>query len=209
MNNFKERVSDSELLILIAQGNLEAKKVLNDRYYLYCKNITKEFLDTHKDYGFGFEDYFNAAMLGYCRARNKFDYEKSDGFYPYFKVWAESEMKALADEGNKFYLNENPKKFLSLDITYKSNEDPLCLGETYGEIDQSIYERIKGDELTKLLTNPRYKLTKVELQICIGLILKHSDREIREALKLSYAKYRNRLDSIKSKIGRCLSNIIK
>ena len=209
MNKLDERISDSELLTLIAQGNLEAKKILNDRYYLYCKNITKEFLDNHKDYGFTFEDYFNAAMLGYCRARNKFDYEKSDGFYPYFKVWAESEMKALVEEGNKFYLNENPQKFLSFDITYKSNEDPLCLSETCGIIDERIYERISGNELSELLTNRKYKLTKLEVQICIGLILKQTDKEIRQSLKLNYHTYHKCIESIKFKIGRCLSNIIK
>lgn len=209
MNKINDRVSDSELLALIAQGNLEAKKILNDRYFYYCKTITKEFLDSHKDYGFSFDDFFNAAMLGYCRARNKFDYEKSDGFYPYFKVWAESEMKALVEEGNKFYLNENPKKFLSFDITYKSNEDPLCLSETCGELDDSIYKRIKGDELMRLLSNPKYKLSTLELQICIGLMLKRDDREIRNGLKIDYNKYRRCLRSIKSKIGRCLSDIIK
>lgn len=209
MNKIKERVSDSELLILIAEGDLEAKRMLNDRYFNYCKKITKEFLDNHRNYGFSYDDFFNAAMLGYCRARNKFDYELSDGFYPYFKVWAESEMKALVEEGNKFYLNENPKKFVSFDITYKSNDDPLCLSETCGLLDERIYDEISGNELAELLTNSKFKLTKIEIQICLGLILKQTDKEIRESLKLNYHSYRKNIDSIRSKIGKCLSNIIK
>ena len=112
-----KRITDSELLLLIAQGNLDAKRILDKRYHSYCKVITKKFLDNHPDYGYQFEDFLNAAMLGYCRARNKFDYENSDGFYPYFKIWAESELKSLLEEGNRFFLNENPKKFLSFDIT--------------------------------------------------------------------------------------------
>lgn len=204
-----ERVTDSELLSLIAQGNLEAKKILNDRYFYYCKNITKEFLESHKDYGFSYDDFFNAAMLGYCRARNKFDYEKSDGFYPYFKVWAEGEMKALVEEGNKFYLNENPKKFLSFDITYNSNDDSMCLSETCGSLDERIYTEISGTELKELLNNRRFKLEDIEVQICLGLILKQSDREIRESLNLSYHTFHKYIDSIRIKIGNLLSNIIK
>ena len=101
-----KRISDSELLSLIAQGNLDAKRILDRRYFSYCKALTKTFLENHPDYGYGFDDFLNAAMLGYCRARNKFDYEISDGFYPYFKIWAESELKDLIEEGNKFFLNE-------------------------------------------------------------------------------------------------------
>ena len=208
MKKIDERISDSELLILIAQGNLEAKKILNDRYFYYCKNITKEFLEHHRDYGFSYEDFFNAAMLGYCRARNKFDYEKSDGFYPYFKVWAESEMKALAEEGNKFFLNENPKKFLSFDITY-TDDDSLCLSETCGVVDDKIFTQISGEEITELITNSKFQLTELEIKICLCLVMKQSDKEIRRALNIDYRKYHQCIKSIRAKIGCCLSNIVK
>ena len=209
MNKFDERISDSELLTLIAQGNLEAKKILNDRYFYYCKNITKEFLENHRDYGFTFDDYFNAAMLGYCRARNKFDFEKSDGFYPYFKIWAESEMKALVEEGNKFYLNENPKKFLSFDITYMSDDDSLCLSETCGLVDDKIFREITGSEINELLTSSKFHLTDLETKVCLCLIMKQNDKEIRKTLKINYHIYHRCINSIRIKIGRCLSNIVK
>lgn len=209
MKKFDERISDSELLTLTAQGNLDAKKMLNDRYFYYCKNITKEFLENHRDYGFTYEDFFNAAMLGYCRARNKFEFEKSDGFYPYFKIWAESEMKALVEEGNKFYLNENPKKFVSFDITYMDDDDSLCLSETCGLEDDKIFTSISGNELTDLLTNSKFNLTEIEMKVCICLILKLSDKEIRSKLDLNYNKYYQCIKSIRRKIGKCLHNIIK
>ena len=209
MCNKRYRVSDSELLYLIAQGNLEAKVMLDDRYKLYCKGVTKDFLDKHNSYGLTYEDYFDAAILGYCKARNKFSYEVSTAFYPYFRKWAESEMKALIDEGNRFYMNGNPKRFISLDITYKSEDDPLSLAERCGEHDAEINKGIEENEILELLGSGRYGLTRTELQICIGYALGHTEREIREALGINYARLDNSLRSIKRKIGRKLSNIVK
>lgn len=60
-----KRITDSELLFQIAQGDLEAKKMLDTRYCTYCVSVTKKFLENHPDYGYQFDDFFNAAMLGY------------------------------------------------------------------------------------------------------------------------------------------------
>ena len=204
-----KRISDSELLFLIAQGNLEAKKMLDKRYIAYCKAITKQFLENHPDYGYSFEDFFNAAMLGYCRARNKFDYEISDGFYPYFKIWAESELKSLLKEGNDFFLNESPHKFVSLDITYKDPEENLILSETFGDNDEAILNDIRSNEILSLITSSKFGLTEKEIQICAGLILKHSEKEIRDSLDISYANYYKMLKSIRDKIGNHLEDILK
>ena len=204
-----KRISDSELLLLIAQGNLEAKKMLNKRYFVYCKAITKAFLENHPDYGYTFEDFLNAAMLGYCRARNKFDYEISDGFYPYCKVWAESELKNLTEEGNRFFLNENPKKFVSFDITYKDPEEPISLSEKYGNNDEAILSDIKTNEVLSLITDSSLGLTENEIMVCARLILKRTNKEIREEMKLSYSEFRRIIASIKNKIGDHLVEIFK
>lgn len=202
------RISDSELLFLIAQGNLDAKKTLDKRYFLYCKTMVKKFLDSHLDYGYAYEDFLNAAMLGYCRARNKFNYELSDGFFPYFKIWAMSEMKSLLTEGNKFYLNENPNCFLSLDITYKEDES-LTLSETFGDHDKSIMNDIRKNELLSLLADSSIGLTERELFICAGLIDKKTEKEIRENYDISYSQYRRSIELIRLKIGRRLEEIFK
>ena len=204
-----KRISDSELLSLIAQGNLDAKRILDRRYFSYCKALTKTFLENHPDYGYGFDDFLNAAMLGYCRARNKFDYEISDGFYPYFKIWAESELKDLIEEGNKFFLNENPRRFVSLDITYKDPEEPISLSETFGKNDESMLSDIRANEVLSLITDSKIGLTAREISVCAKLILKHSDREIRETMKLSYATYRKTIDSLRAKLGKYLADIFK
>ena len=205
----KKRISDSELLALVAEGNLEAKRILDRRYHAYCKAVTKKFLENHPDYGFDFDDFLNAAILGYCRARNKFDYENSDGFYPYFKIWAESELKNLIEEGNRFFLNENPKKFVSFDLTYKDPEEPISLSETFGNNDEAILSDIKTNEVLCLITDSSFGLTDDEISVCGYLILKRSNREIRESLSLTYSGYRNIIKSIKSKIGDHLSEIFK
>ena len=206
MNN---RISDSELLFLIAQGNLDAKRLLDKRYYAYCKIATKKFMETHPDYGYAYEDFFNAAMLGYCRARNKFNYEVSDGFFPYFKIWAESEMKALVNEGNKFYLNENPKRFVSLDVTYNNPDDDIPLLETFGKADEHIDSGIKTNEILNLLSDPSIGLTERELLVCTELLAKKNSKEIRQLNGLSYSQYRHCINSIRLKIGHRISEIIK
>lgn len=205
----KKRISDSELLALVAEGNLEAKRILDRRYHAYCKAITKKFLENHPDYGFDFDDFLNAAILGYCRARNKFDYENSDGFYPYFKIWAESELKNLIEEGNRFFLNENPKKFVSFDLTYKDPEESISLSETCGNNDEAILSDIKTNEVLSLITDSSFGLTEQEITVCARLIFKHSNKEIRDELKLSYSEFRYIIKSIKSKIGEHLSDIFK
>ena len=204
-----KRITDSELLFLIAQGDLEAKKMLDTRYCGYCISVTKKFLENHPDYGYQFDDFFNAAMLGYCKARNKFDYENSDGFYPYFKIWAESEQKDLLEEGNRFYLNENPKKFVSLDITYNDPDENISLSETYGNNDEKILSNVRTNEVLSLITDSSFGLTEVEITICARLILKHSNREIREELNLTYSEFRYLIKSIKTKIGDHLTEIFK
>ena len=204
-----KRITDSELLFQIAQGDLEAKKMLDTRYCAYCVSVTKKFLENHPDYGFQFDDFFNAAMLGYCKARNKFDYENSDGFYPYFKIWAESEQKDLLEEGNRFYLNENPKKFVSLDITYNDPDENITLSETCGNTDEAILNNVRTNEVLSLITDSSFGLTEEEITICAKLILKHTNREIREDLNLSYAEFRYLIKSIKTKIGDHLNDIFK
>ena len=204
-----KRITDSELLFQIAQGDLEAKKMLDTRYCAYCVSVTKKFLENHPDYGFQFDDFFNAAMLGYCKARNKFDYENSDGFYPYFKIWAESEQKDLLEEGNRFYLNENPKKFVSLDITYNDPDENITLSETCGNTDEAILNNVRTNEVLSLITDSSFGLSEVEITICAKLILKHTNREIREDLNLSYAEFRYLIKSIKTKIGDHLNDIFK
>ena len=204
-----KRITDSELLFLIAQGDLDAKRILDRRYCLYCKAVTKKFLENHPDYGYQFDDFFNAAMLGYCKARNKFDYENSDGFYPYFKIWAESEQKDLLEEGNRFYLNENPKKFVSFDLTYNDPEESISLSETCGNNDEKILSNVRTNEVLSLITDSALGLSEDEITVCARLILKHSAKEIREDLKLSYSEYRYLIKSIKTKIGEHLNNIFK
>lgn len=204
-----KRITDSELLFQIAQGDLEAKKMLDTRYCAYCVSVTKKFLENHPDYGYQFDDFFNAAMLGYCKARNKFDYENSDGFYPYFKIWAESEQKDLLEEGNRFYLNENPKKFVSLDITYNDPDENITLSETCGNTDEAILNNVRTNEVLSLITDSSFGLSEVEITICAKLILKHTNREIREDLNLSYAEFRYLIKSIKTKIGDHLNDIFK
>ena len=204
-----KRITDSELLFQIAQGDLEAKKILDTRYCAYCVSVTKKFLENHPDYGYQFDDFFNAAMLGYCKARNKFDYENSDGFYPYFKIWAESEQKDLLEEGNRFYLNENPKKFVSLDITYNDPDENITLSETCGNTDEAILNNVRTNEVLSLITDSSFGLSEVEITICAKLILKHTNREIREDLNLSYAEFRYLIKSIKTKIGDHLNDIFK
>ena len=204
-----KRITDSELLFQIAQGDLEAKKMLDTRYCAYCVSVTKKFLENHPDYGYQFDDFFNAAMLGYCKARNKFDYENSDGFYPYFKIWAESEQKDLLEEGNRFYLNENPKKFVSLDITYNDPDENITLSETCGNTDEAILNNVRTNEVLSLITDSSFGLSEVDITICAKLILKHTNREIREDLNLSYAEFRYLIKSIKTKIGDHLNDIFK
>ena len=204
-----KRITDSELLFQIAQGDLEAKKMLDTRYCAYCVSVTKKFLENHPNYGFQFDDFFNAAMLGYCKARNKFDYENSDGFYPYFKIWAESEQKDLLEEGNRFYLNENPKKFVSLDITYNDPDENITLSETCGNTDEAILNNVRTNEVLSLITDSSFGLSEVEITICAKLILKHTNREIREDLNLTYAEFRYLIKSIKTKIGDHLNDIFK
>ncbi len=204
-----KRITDSELLFQIAQGDLEAKKMLDTRYCAYCVSVTKKFLENHPDYGYQFDDFFNAAMLGYCKARNKFDYENSDGFYPYFKIWAESEQKDLLEEGNRFYLNENPKKFVSLDITYNDPDENITLSETCGNNDEAILNNVRTNEVLSLITDSSFGLTETEITICAKLILKHTNREIREDLNLTYAEFRYLIKSIKIKIGDHLNDIFK
>ena len=204
-----KRITDSELLFQIAQGDLEAKKMLDTRYCAYCISVTKKFLENHPDYGYQFDDFFNAAMLGYCKARNKFDYENSDGFYPYFKIWAESELKNLIEEGNRFFLNENPKKFVSFDLTYKDPEESISLSETCGNNDEAILADIKTNEVLSLITDSSFGLTEQEITVCARLIFKHSNKEIRDELKLSYSEFRYIIKSIKNKIGEHLSDIFK
>ena len=204
-----KRISDSELLFLIAQGNLEAKKILDKRYISYCKAITKKFLENHPDYGYSFEDFFNAAMLGYCKARNKFDYEISDGFYPYVKIWVESELKDLLEEGNEFFLNENPHKFVSLDITYKDPDENLILSETFGTMDEAIVSDIRANEVLSLITSSKYGLTEREISVCVAIIVTHNEKEARDSMNLSYQVYRRIIRSIKEKIGDILTSILK
>lgn len=203
------RISDSELLYLIAQGNLDAKRMLDRRYERYCKGLTKEYLESHNDYGFSYEDYYDASILGYCKARNRFNFEESTAFYPYFKKYAESEMKALSKEGNKFYLNEAPKRFISFDITYKCDDDSITLAERCGESDNEIKASITKKEVLDLLAQNTYKMTNTELEICINLALNHSSKEIRKSLNLTSTAFAKNLKSIKRKIGRDLSSIVK
>ena len=204
-----KRIGDSELLALIAEGNIDAKKMLDKRYIGYCKSITKNFLENHPDYGYSFDDFFNAAMLGYCRARNKFDYEISDGFYPYVRIWAESELKALIDEGNKFFINENPKRFLPLDLTYNDSDENMSLSETYGNNDERILSDITTNEVLSLITDSSLGLSEKEILVCAGLIMRHSSKEIRESLNLSYSELHYILRVLRDKIGNHLNDIFK
>lgn len=203
------RLSDSELLTLVAQGNCEASDILDRRYYNYCKVIAKNFLENRTDYGFSFGDFLSTSMLGYFKARQKFSYESSDAFFPYFKIYAQSEMSQLLEEGSHFYLNENPKNFVSLDITYKANDDPLSLGETIGTNDDKILDEIKIQEFKEIVENTDNHLTSCEMEILLSLISKLSVREIREKLHLSYSAFRNRITSIRNKIGHKLMRILK
>lgn len=208
INNYI-RISDSELLFLIAQGNIGAKRILDKRYHEYAKKIVKKYLETHDSYGYTFDDFLNAAMSGYCDARNKFDYELSKGFYPYFRIWATSEMKRLSEEGSRFYLHENPNKFLSLDITYNKNEDEMVLAEMYGENDDGIMNQITHNELYDLINDEKNGLSKKERIICWMCLLKHNEKEIREVLNVGYRKYNQLLKNIHTKLKRRITDIVK
>jgi len=203
------RVSDRDLLILIAQGNIEAKRILDDRYTNYCNSVVDEFLRTHRDYGNSRDDFFNAAIIGYLTARAKFSFEQFDGFYPYFKIWATSYMRLLCDEGKRFYLNENPNKFISLDLTYNKDDEEMIIAESIGNDDEQITEKIRYDEIVKIITEPSNGLTELEIVVCSLLVRKDSEREIRESLKLSYKKYKKCINSIREKLKDKFFNIVK
>ncbi|MCQ2087042.1 MAG: hypothetical protein MJZ37_03110 [Bacilli bacterium] len=209
MENDEKRVTDAELLLLIAQGDLKAKETLDERYYLYLRSLTRNFCDTHSNYGYSFEDFFNSAVIGYCKARNRFCYEKSDAFYPFVRVWAECEMRSLGREGNRFYLNEDPNKFVSLDITYRDNEDPLSIGERFGAEDHNIETEIIANEVMEVISNKKYRLTPLEKEICIVLASRYSPSEARERFDLTYVQYCRIINSIRTKIGNKLKHIIK
>lgn len=209
VNNETTRVSDKELFLLIAQGNAEARKILDERYFFYCKNIVTDFLKAHCNYGYSYDDFFNAAMLGYCKARMRFNYEHSDGFFPYFRIWAFSEMKILCEEGKTFFLNENPSKFISLDLTYNKDEDEMIIAESIGADDSGILSDIRLNEIVTAITDSSSGLNDIEAVICSCLVMKYSEAEIRYFLNINYRKYREYIASIKSKLSGKLKDIVK
>lgn len=207
MSIFKTlKVSDEELLLLVGQGNFEARKVLDERYYNYCKSLTKSFINLHSDFGFSFEDFLNAAMLGYCKARNKYDFASSGSFFPYFRSWAIGEMKALNDEGSKFFLNKNPSHFISLDLTYDTDGDSMLLAESIGNDDDNILDDIRFNELVTLITDMSTGLNDEEAIICTSLIMNYSENEIRDFLGIKYSKYKRFIASIKRKLKDKISD---
>ena len=59
--------------------NIDITRMTDGELILFKNTVYMALLDIRDDdYGFTFDDYYGAAMLGYCRARNKFDYEKYD-----------------------------------------------------------------------------------------------------------------------------------
>lgn len=203
------RLTDRDLLILISQGNAEARALLDERYTFYCRNITKSYLETHCNYGLSYDDFFNAAILGYCRARIKFDFENSDGFYPYFRVWAMSEMNKLTEENETFYLHDAPEKFVSLDLTYNKDGESMVLAESIGSDDNNLLNSIRYEEIITCLTDSSLGLTELESVICSCLVLKYSEKEIRDYFCLSYRRFRVVMDSIKFKLDSKFHELIK
>lgn len=194
---------------MISAGSEEALTMLDVRYGNYAKKLANDFMMNHPNYGFGFDDYYDAAMLGYCRARNNFQFENSDGFYPYFKTWALCELKRLNEEGCNFYLHLNPKNFLSLDLTYIGDDDGMILSEKFGEEDYKLRENINSNELLMKISDSSSGLDEDERVVCSLLALRWEKREIREYLSLNYKQLAKILDNISYKMQPYLKELLK
>jgi len=205
----KKRLSDQTLFFMFSEGNEEALNMLDNRYAGYAKKIASDFMNSHPNYGFTFDDYYGAAMLGYCRARNNFQYETSDGFYPYFRIWAMCELKRLNEEGVNFYLNRNPSSFISFDLTYLNDEDGLILSERYGEEDYTLRENINLNELLMKISDSSSGLEEEERVVCSLLAIRWDKRDIREYLSLSYKQLDKIIGSISFKLKPYLKELLK
>ena len=205
----RKRISDQTLFFMISEGNNEALKTLDERYSQYAKKIASEFMNSHQNYGYSFDDYYSAAMLGYCKARNNFQFENSDGFYPYFKIWAVSELKRLNEEGSSFYLNRNPKSFISLDLTSLGDDDGLILCERVGEEDFKLRESINMNELLMKISDSSSGLDEEERVVCSLIALRWDKRDIREYLSLSYKQLYKIIDCISFRLKPYLKELLK
>ena len=203
------RISDQMLFYMISQGNEEALVMLDQRYAGYAKKLASDFMNSHQNYGFSFDDYYGAAMLGYCKARNNFQFENSDGFYPYFRIWAICELKRLNEEGSDFYLNRNPNSFLSLDLSYMNDDDSMILSEKFGEEDFTLKEDINLNELLLKISDTSSGLEEDEKVVCSLLALRWEKRDIREYLSLSYKQLDKIIDCISFKLKPYLKELLK
>ena len=205
----KKRASDQTLFFMFSEGNNDALKVLDERYSRYAKKIASEYMNSHQNYGYNFDDYYSAAMLGYCKARNNFQFENSDGFYPYFKIWAICELKRLNEEGSSFYLNRSPKSFLSFDLSYIGDDDSIILSERVGEEDFTLRERINVNELLIKISDSSSGLDDDEKVVCSLLALRWDKRDIREYLSLSYKQLYKIIDGISFRLKPYLKELLK
>ncbi len=80
------KYNDYELLYMVREKDEYSSRFLLEKYYPIIKNISIEYYNKYKDYGYDLEDFIQEALLAFYRAVDTFSENKDVLFYTYLCV---------------------------------------------------------------------------------------------------------------------------
>ncbi len=187
-----DKISDSELLMLIQENNEEAAEILRQRYHIIIKKIINHYYVDLKSLNINIEELVVSCHELVNRATKEYNYLQEASFNTYVNVLIKRKIKKLIIKTIRSYKKTFER--LSCDIDDVSDtcgnklSDPLekmCVNENNSILNKLIIDKLNNREL-----------------VVVSLLLDGlSCKEIASSLTQSYSQTYRYIQNIKKKLS--------
>ncbi len=197
----KKKLSDEELIFLIAQENREAYSMLFERYKRYSWSAAHKFYLKNEGSGIDVATFHSIALTAFHFALSKYNIKKQN-FYPYWREVALNEMLE--------YTKQNSYQFRAKWFSGTCSLDELMcesgskFDEILGENDRLLTKDLSYDNLLFILRRAKKILLPIEFSILLLLYDDFTPREIASKMKLEAKRVYYYIKTIKKKIKQIL-----
>ena len=80
------KYNDYELLYMVRENDEFSSRILLEKYYPIIKNISIEYYNKYKNFGYDLEDFIQEALLAFYKAVDTFNENRNVLFYTYLCV---------------------------------------------------------------------------------------------------------------------------
>ena len=80
------KYNDYELLYMVRENDEFSSRILLEKYYPIIKNISVEYYNKYKNFGYDLEDFIQEALLAFYKAVDTFNENRNVLFYTYLCV---------------------------------------------------------------------------------------------------------------------------